>query len=219
MSTLCIEAPLAADPDLPIADASDREDMLALAHGDGAALNSLMERHSPRLYHYLLRQLHDENDAQDLAQETFVRIYEHANSFDGRKKFTTWMYTIATNLVKDRFRYLSRHPATSLDRLAEETDDRAPKNIPDSRAANPSDAAERAERARAVQQAIASLPQELKTSLILSTYQDLSHAEIAQILSCSTKAVEVRIYRARQQLRTLLQNLFDDAPATLAVDT
>lgn len=207
MSTLCTDQPAGTTPNNHPEEENDREDMLALAHGDGAALNTLMERYSTRLFHYLLRQLNDEHDAQDIAQETFVRIYENASRYDPRKKFTTWMYAIATNLVKDRFRYIARHPALSLDALETTDNESAPRNLRDSKAPNPYEETDCSERSRAVQKAIASLPEELKTPLILFTYQDLSQGEIAQVLSCSTKAVEVRIYRARQQLRTKLESL------------
>src|SRR5262245_31082988 len=84
-------------------EALDRADMARLASGHNAALNELMERHAPRLFNYLLRCLQSEEDAADTAQETFVRVYQNRGKFDPKQRFSTWLYAIATNLVKDRY--------------------------------------------------------------------------------------------------------------------
>ena len=89
--------------------------MAQLAAGHDAALNDLMERHGEKLFHYLVRSLQDEAEAADVAQETFVRVYQNRAKFKTDAKFSTWLYTIATNLVRDRFRSKSRHPHFSLE--------------------------------------------------------------------------------------------------------
>ena len=96
-------------------DDQDREDMSLLAGGHDVALNELMARHGEKLFHYLLRQLHNGSDAADLAQETFVRVYQNRTRYDPAHKFSTWLYTIATNLIRDRFRWHKRHPEISMD--------------------------------------------------------------------------------------------------------
>src|SRR5437016_72166 len=78
----------------------DRADMLHLAGGHDAGLNGLMERHGPRLYNYLFRSLQNAEDAADLAQDTFVRVYRNRSNFDPDLKFSTWLYAIASNLVR-----------------------------------------------------------------------------------------------------------------------
>src|SRR5437667_10524193 len=97
------------------ADELDRADMLRLSSGHDAALNDLMERHSAKLFHYLIRCLQNEEDAADLAQETFVRVYQNRAKFNPDQRFSTWLYAITTNLVKDRYRYRTRHQQFSLD--------------------------------------------------------------------------------------------------------
>ncbi|PWU18641.1 MAG: RNA polymerase subunit sigma-70, partial [Verrucomicrobia bacterium] len=92
----------------------DRADMERLAAGHDAALNSLMERHAGPVFQFLFRMLHDEEDANDLAQETFVRVYRHRDRF-GSGKFTTWLYTIASNLARTEYRRRGRHPNVSLE--------------------------------------------------------------------------------------------------------
>ncbi|MGH7970767.1 MAG: RNA polymerase sigma factor [Limisphaerales bacterium] len=194
----------------PSGDEQDAQDMARLAGGHEAALNELMERHAEKLFHYLLRSLQDEDDAADLAQETFVKIYQNRLKFDQNQKFTTWLYAIASNLVRDRYRWRSRHPQVSLDAENEQTES----NFKDSLSSDepgPDEQLQTGERAATVREAVAALPEELRQPLILAMYQGMSQAEIAEILKCSVKAVETRIYRARQHLRTALTDLLQSA--------
>lgn len=181
----------------------DVQDMGRLAAGHDAALNDLMERHAQKLYHYLLRCLRNEEEAADLSQETFVRVFQHRARFDSGQKFSTWLYTIASNLVRDRYRWRARHPQISLNAEDNETGSELGARLvhPD---AAPHESLETNERVAAIQNAVAGLPEELRVPLLLAEYEDKPQVEIAQILSCSVKAVETRIYRARKQLRTAL---------------
>ena len=190
-------------------DQEDREDMARLNAGHDSALNALMDRHSERLFHYLVRQLNNETDAADLAQETFVRIYHNRARFDPRQKFTTWLYAIATNLVRDRFRWHQRHPQVSLDAERQDAGSLLD-TLPDPTApASEQLAAE--ERAGEVRAAVESLPEELRTPLILFEYEEMSHAEIGAVMSCTAKAVETRLYRARNHLRKRLAGMLQSA--------
>lgn len=187
----------------------DQADMIRLAAGQDVALNELMERHGPKLFSYLLRSLQNEEDAADLAQETFVRVYQNRAKFDAHQRFSTWLYAIATNLVKDRFRYRSRHPQVSIDAESEASGRSFSDTLQEQRA-TPRERAQTGEMAELVKQALGALPEELRTPLILSEYEELSQAEIAAVLHCSVKAVEMRIYRARQQLRAVLSPLLEE---------
>ena len=193
----------------PNCDEQDAQDMARLAGGHDAALNDLMDRHAERLFHFLVRSLQNETDAADLAQETFVKIFQNRAKFDLKQKFTTWLFTIASNLVRDRYRWRSRHQQVSLDAENDQTES-ALKDTLTAVEPHPDQSLQTQERAGEVRKAVAALPDELKQPLILAVYQDLSQAEIATILNCSVKAVETRIYWARQQLRTALAGL---APA------
>jgi RNA polymerase sigma-70 factor, ECF subfamily len=184
----------------PRCDEQDAQDMARLAGGHDAALNGLMERHAEKLFHYLLRSLQNEADAADLAQETFVRIYQNRARFRPNQKFSSWLYAIASNLVRDRYRWRSRHPQTSLEAQETQAESRLKETLPASEP-TPDQTLQKEEYAEAVRQAIAALPPELRQTLILAAYEDFPQAEIAEILNCSVKAVETRIYRARQQLR------------------
>ncbi len=182
----------------------DASDMQRLVDGHDAALNSLMERHSQRLFHYLIRQLQSEDDAAEVAQEAFVRVYQHRGKFDARQRFSTWLYTIATNLARERLKWRSRHPQVSLSQPLGDGDNVMGDALPDSKPL-PDDALAASERAQAVRDAISTLPEDLRTALILSEYELLTNAEIANVLRCSVKAVESRIYRAKQRLRESLE--------------
>jgi RNA polymerase sigma-70 factor (ECF subfamily) len=192
-------------------DEQDRSDMARLAAGGDAALNSIMDRHGERLFRYLVRQLSNETDAADLAQETFVRVYHNCARFRPDQRFSTWLYAIATNLLRDRFRWQKRHPQVSLEAV-NETGVAIEDALPDP-VASPSEQAERSERAEEVRRAVQSLPEELRTPLILFEYQGLAHDEIGTVLGCTAKAVESRLYRARGQLRKYLERTLQSALA------
>ncbi len=191
-------------------EAQDRDDMSRLKAGGDAALNSLMSRHGERLFHYLLRQLNNESDAADIAQETFVRVYHNRARFDLNQKFSTWLYAIATNLLRDRFRWHKRHPQVSLDAPPDEGRPLLESLVEN--AAAPDERMAAGERAAQVREAIAALPEDLRTAVILSEYEHLSHAEVGAVLNCTAKAVENRLHRARARLRASLEKLLQ-APA------
>jgi len=190
----------------PTTDELDAQEMRRLAEGYEPALNNLMERHAEKLFRYLVRCLRDESDAADLAQEAFVKLYQNRSRFDTRQRFTTWLYAIATNLVKDRYRWRSRHPQISLDAQNETTGGTYGEALPQNDLL-PADHVEARERAAAVRRAVGALPEELRQPLILAEYEERSHAEIGAILGCTAKAVETRIHRARQQLRSHLKSV------------
>src|ERR1051325_11547457 len=187
----------------PNCDEQDAQDMARLADGHDPSLNSLMERHAEKLFHYLLRPLQNEADAVDLAQEAFVKVYQNRGRFDPRRKFSTWLYAIASNLVRSRYRWRARHPHVSLNAENPETGNELGEQLPDA-VLTPSESLQSSERSETVRRAIAALPEDFRLPLVLAEYEDKSHAEIAQILNCTVKAVENRIYRARKQLRAAL---------------
>jgi RNA polymerase sigma-70 factor (ECF subfamily) len=103
------------------ADARDRADMEQLIAGHDAALNDLMERHATPVFHFLCRMVGNEDDANDLAQETFARVFRARASFRTSEKFSAWLFTIAANLARNHFRWRARHPNVSLEAETGET--------------------------------------------------------------------------------------------------
>lgn len=184
--------------------------MEALTGGDELALNRIMGRHREKIFHYLIRLLQDEQEALDLAQETFVRVYLHRHKFKIENRFTSWMYAIATNLVRDRMRWLARHRNLSLETPAGSNEATLGDSLKETRP-SPNESLEREERVNQVKAVLAELPEELRTPLILVEYEEMSQAEIAAILNCKPKAVENRLYRARKLLREKLSRLFTTA--------
>jgi RNA polymerase sigma-70 factor (ECF subfamily) len=189
-------------------DPEDRLEMTRLAAGEETALDRLMDRHARRLYHYLLRLLQNESEAEELAQETFVRVFRNARSFKPDRSFAVWLYTIATNLVRDRVRRQTRRPQVSFEAQVS-ADGATLRDVLPGQGPSPADHAASRERVQAVRDAIANLPEELRLPLILSEFDDLSHAEIAAITGGTPKAVEMRLYRARQSLRQSLTHLLE----------
>ena len=193
---------------LASSDDHDRTNMARLAAGHDAALNDLMERHGEKLFHYLIRSLQNENEAADLAQETFVRVYQNRAKFNPAQKFSTWLYAIAGNLVRDCYRSRIRHPQVSLNAKDEASDMEFGERLADANLI-PGESMQALERTDVVRKAIAALPEELRAPLILAEYEEMSQIEIGEILNCSAKAVETRIYRARKQLREMLKSYFE----------
>ena len=185
------------------ADARDRADMARLAAGHDTALDDLMDRHATTVFRFLCRMLGNQDDANDLAQETFVRVFQHRARFQPDAKFTTWLYTIAGNLARNHHRWRSRHPNVSLDAASGTTDESLGDALP---AADllPNEAAMNVERANAVRAAVHALPEDLREAVILCEWQDLPVAEAAVVLHTTPKAVEARLYRARRRLREQL---------------
>jgi RNA polymerase sigma-70 factor (ECF subfamily) len=180
----------------------DRADMERLAEGHDAALNDLMERHAGPVYHFLFRMLNDEEDANDFAQETFARVYRHRERYDGGK-FTTWLYTIASNLARSEHRRRGRHPNVSLDAQSGDDGKTIGDTLPSSAVA-PNEEAQKEEREQAVRRAVDRLPADLREAVVLCEWEEMSVADAADVLNTTKKAVESRLYRARQKLREQL---------------
>jgi RNA polymerase sigma-70 factor, ECF subfamily len=187
------------------ADARDRADMERLMAGHDAALNGLMERHATSVFQFLVRMVGNEEDANDLAQETFVRVFRSRTSFRINEKFSTWLYTIAANLARNHFRWRARHPNVSLEAEVGDTKQTLGSTLP-ANELGPNEQAQAAERAAAVRVAVGKLPEDLREAIVLCEWEELRVAEAAAILETTPKAVESRLYRARGILRERLKS-------------
>lgn len=172
--------------------------MQRLAAGDDLALNSLMERWRDKVAAFLLRMTGNATTATDLAQETFVKLYQSRERYHPSAPFPTYLFRIAANLARNHARWKQRHPTVSIDN----EEDHVPENL--GTQPGPDEQMERNEHMQRVETALAALPADLREAMLLFTYQDMSYAEIAAAAGCSAKAVETRIYRARQILRAAL---------------
>ena len=183
-------------------DASDEALMTRLRSGDDDALAPLMARWEVPMKRYLARIVQNAHEAEEMAQETFVLLYQTRARFREGARFSPWLYAIAANLARNRLRWWRRRPAVSLEAWTEFGGEAADDSSA-GRAA--SGALEQHECAEAVREAVAALPVELREALILCEYEDLTQAEAAEALGVTPKAVEMRLYRARAALRNRLQ--------------
>jgi RNA polymerase sigma-70 factor (ECF subfamily) len=172
--------------------------MLRVQGGDEAALGALMERWEVPLKAFIGRIVLNASEAAELAQETFVRVWQQREKFRAGAEFRPWVFSIAVNLARNRLRWWRRRPTVELHEWSSTEGERNEGRKDES-------ALERKERANAVRDAIAGLPLELRESIVLFEYEEMSHAEIAATVGCTAKAVETRIYRAREKLRGALK--------------
>lgn len=172
--------------------------MQRLAAGDDLALNHLMDRWKDKVAAFLVRMTGSTATAADLTQETFVKLYQSRDRYRPSAAFPTYLFRIAANLARNHARWRQRHPTVSLDNEDDHVTERADAQP------GPDEQMERSEQLQRVEAALAALPAELREAMLLFTYQDMSYAEIAAAVGCSSKAVETRIYRARQILRSAL---------------
>jgi RNA polymerase sigma-70 factor, ECF subfamily len=176
---------------------SDAELMQHLARGEDLALHELVNRWRDKLAVFLLRMTGDHGVALDLTQETFVKLYAARGRYRPTAKFSAYIFTIAANLARDHLKWQNRHPTVELE-MERAVSLPAPGQAPDTAAASSEAVAE-------IEAALASLPPDLREAIVLFVYDDLGYSEIAAIAGCSPKAVETRIYRARQLLREVLK--------------
>ena len=172
--------------------------------GDDRAFDALMERYKRPMMSFVCRLIGDAAEAEDVTQEVFVRAYRSIRAAHVRQttgQFSTWLFQVARNAALDCLRRRKRHPAESLAAM----DDKGESTVGPGRTPHQESASR--ETGEQIAAAVALLPEDQRTALILSEYEGLSYAEISAVLKCSQKSVESRLYRARQFLRTRLAHL------------
>ena len=185
--------------------------------GDEQAFEQLVSEFSARIYNYVARMVQDPTEAQDVAQETFVRAYTALKSFRGASSFQTWLYRIASNLAIDAARRRKRRQAdvVSMDEPVESDggDTEVGRDFPDELTRSPAEELDSTETRREVWEAISELSDKLRPVVILYDLQGLSYEEIARVLGCPMGTVKSRLFNARTQLREKLRQRFILAPA------
>ena len=174
--------------------------MNRIAQGDMGAMEELIERHQKRVLGTVIKMLGNDAEAEDIAQQVFLRVWNSADTYTASAKFTTWLFKITRNLVFNEVRRRNRHPALALEQEMEEHHFQAE----ESRIARPDDSLLEAELQQAIQEAIESLPEIQRMAIVLRRYEELSYEEIAEILDLSLPAVKSTLFRARQELRAKL---------------
>ncbi len=184
---------------------TDEELMSALHAGQDAALAPLMERWELGVKAFLLRLGVPSADVEDVAQEAFVRLYEKRASYRVGAPFKPWLLTLAGNLGRNRLRWRFRRREDSIQAM----DASQPGGFqPADPAAQPASLlAEKKALAQSVRTAVEALPNKLREAVVCVELEELSYNEAAQIMGCSSKAVDTRLYRARQLLRGALEKV------------
>lgn len=191
---------------MPAALDSDAALMLRVKRGDRAAFEELVSKYQQPVLNFIYRALPDAAEAEDLAQGVFVQVWKSAARYEPSAKFSTWLFTIARNLCLNEFRRRARHPADSLDAPAHaDTEEPRGHGIEDRRESAASDALLRGELEAKVAEAVAALPENQRTALVLWQRDELAYEDIAEVLGCSLSAVKSLIHRARETLKARLK--------------
>ncbi len=183
--------------------ASDHELLDRCRAGDEEAFDDLVRRHQQRAFNVAFQVLRDREDAAEVAQDAFVRIYRSVENFRGDCEFTTWLHQIVVNLARNKHRWWKRRgrqSSVSLDSPVEIADGEKPMQVPASGDA-PDVETVKAEFVELLSRRMEELPRKLREVLVLRNVEDLSYEQIAVVLDCSIGTVKSRIARAREALR------------------
>jgi RNA polymerase sigma-70 factor (ECF subfamily) len=174
---------------------SDQELMRLVQAGDTSPASEIFDRYSSRIYNFAYRFLRNSEAAEDATQEVFVKMLKHANQFHGDAKLSTWLFSITANWCRDYLR--------KADNKAKEAEE-VLYSIPAPSELAPDRNLERRQDEQMIQKALSALTPEQREAILLSRYQGLSYAEIAQISGCSEGAVKTRVFRAMETLKKAL---------------
>lgn len=186
----------------------DLELMARARDGDAEAFTVLVERHQHWVIGVVAKMLGSPNEAEDLAQMVFVRVWKSAARWEPTAKFTTWLLTITRNLVFNEVRRRGRARTVPL----EESEDRPPREFADHRVVSPAAALANSELLDAIDTAIQSLAEQPRMALILRRYEEMSYEDIAAVLGVTVPAVKSMLFRARTELRSRLAVYLDKSP-------
>lgn len=174
---------------------NDQELMQIVQSGDYSPASEIYDRYSGRIYNFAFRFLKNAEAAEDATQEVFVKMLKHANQFHGDAKLSTWLFSITANWCRDYLRKADNKSKESEDVLL---------SLPTPVELSPDRNLEKRQSEERVRRALGSLTAEQREAILLSRYQGLSYAEIAQIAGCSEGAVKTRVFRAMETLKKVL---------------
>jgi len=194
------EMPDAAD------DATDHQLMRLVGRGDEPAFRELVMRHQDRVVGTVAKMLGDADEAHDIAQQVFLRVWRHARTYRPGAKFTTWLLTITRNLVFNETRRRARRREVSAD---DQEEGHRQREIEDDPRRRPDAGVLEDELRRSVDAAIAALPEAQRMAVVLRRYDDLSYEEIGKVMKLSVPAVKSLLFRARASLRESLAAYLD----------
>ena len=177
--------------------------------GEERAFAELVERYQTRLLNFIYRTIGDREKAEDLVQEVFIRVYRHLHRFDRSKKFSTWIYTIASNLAKNELRNRSRNPLVLFQTIRKNwQDDDRPLQFEDS-STRPDDLYRKRHLRELVESSVAQLPEHHREVFVLRELEGKSYEEIAEITSTNLGTVKSRLNRARTSFADIIAPTLD----------
>jgi RNA polymerase sigma-70 factor (ECF subfamily) len=179
--------------------------MLRVKQGDSAAFAQLVGKYQQPILNLLWRMLRDQTEAEDLAQNVFLQVYKSAHRYEVASKFSTWIFTIARNLGLNEIRRRTRHPAEAIDAPAAEHESEAPRQFEDKQSPSAPQHLMQRELEAKIEEALADLPENQRTAILLCRQAELSYEDIAKVLDCSLSATKSLIHRGRETLKARLK--------------
>ncbi len=170
---------------------------------DMKAFEELMLRYEKIVYNLSYRMMQNYDDAKDITQDVFIKVYQNLDKFNGESSFKTWIYRITTNTCLDELRKRKRKVTESLDENLDGEKGEISKQIPDN-SPSPEESFLNTEKARIVKEALYSLQDDYKTIIILKDIKGLQYTEISEIMQISLGTVKSKLSRARKELRNIL---------------
>lgn len=195
-------------------DISDVSLMAKVALGDHAAFEELVTRHQYAVVGTVAKMLGNPSEAEDIAQQVFLRLWKSAPRYKPTAKFTTYLFTITRNLVFNETRRKSRRGEQSLDEQAEDWH----QQFEEEEHNRPDEQVLQAELQQAVDQAIRCLPDKQRMAVVLRRYEKMPYEEIASVLGISVSAVKSQLFRARSSLRESLESFLGENPGSRESD-
>ncbi len=206
-ASLCMEGIFPNEDDRPSSTSRSSDDaidialMQQVANGDERSFRQLILRHQNAVIGTVARMLNDPNEAEDIAQQVFVRVWQSAKTWRPDAKFTTYLFTITRNLVFNESRRRRRKREVAIDDTTTH-----PAQLPTDERPQPDATLEKRELYRKIDAAIAALPEQQRLCIVLRTFQSLDYEDIAATLGCSVASVKSLLFRARATLRDLLHD-------------
>ena len=187
---------------MPLAQRPDEELFELYQSGDEAAFAQIVQRYEPLIAGFLHKRLKDEERVQDLTQDTFLRVHRARDRYDSARKFSTWIYTIASNLLKNEYRNRSRRRETAFSELREESGPARAVEF-ESEHPDPEQLAYEGELRTAIETAIENLDDHHRIPFVMREVEDRTYEEISDAIGVPVGTVKSRLFRARTAFQTV----------------